>query len=89
MHLSLITAILGSAAVQSAVGAPTLVERAPFKVLVYVSTIQPVHRPLKLNCSRSGNDDGWAEANVRAFYKTLNAAGYNVSCLIQGITYLS
>lgn len=25
-----------------------------------------------------GNDDGWAEANVRAFYQTLNAAGYNV-----------
>ncbi|KAG8706420.1 hypothetical protein FRC09_002420 [Ceratobasidium sp. 395] len=25
-----------------------------------------------------GNDDGWAEANVRAFYQTLSAAGYNV-----------
>ncbi|QRV90009.1 hypothetical protein RhiJN_18027 [Ceratobasidium sp. AG-Ba] len=24
-----------------------------------------------------GNDDGWAEANVRAFYQTLSAAGYN------------
>jgi len=24
-----------------------------------------------------GNDDGWAEANVRAFYQTLTAAGYN------------
>ncbi|KAG9079873.1 hypothetical protein FRC06_007364, partial [Ceratobasidium sp. 370] len=24
-----------------------------------------------------GNDDGWAEANVRAFYQTLSAAGYD------------
>ncbi|QRV75318.1 hypothetical protein RhiJN_03333 [Ceratobasidium sp. AG-Ba] len=24
-----------------------------------------------------GNDDGWAEANVRAFYQTLSAAGYS------------
>ncbi|CAE6488511.1 unnamed protein product [Rhizoctonia solani] len=58
MHFSLIATLLGSAAVQSALGAPTVVERAPLKVLV-------------------GNDDGWAEANIRAFYQTLAAAGYN------------
>ncbi|KAB5596077.1 hypothetical protein CTheo_349 [Ceratobasidium theobromae] len=33
------------------------------------------HGPLKVLV---GNDDGWAEANVRAFYQTLNAAGYKV-----------
>ena len=25
-----------------------------------------------------GNDDGWAEANVRSFYSALKAAGYDV-----------
>ncbi|KAF8603722.1 sure-like protein [Ceratobasidium sp. AG-I] len=59
MHISLLTAALGSSfAVQSALGAPALTARAPFKVLV-------------------GNDDGWAEANIRAFYQTLTAAGYD------------
>ncbi|ELU40976.1 SurE domain-containing protein [Rhizoctonia solani AG-1 IA] len=58
MQLSLIATLLGSVAVQSALGAPAITERAQIKVLV-------------------GNDDGWAEANVRAFYQTLAAAGYN------------
>ncbi|KAF8674078.1 Survival protein SurE [Rhizoctonia solani] len=58
MQLSLIATLLGSVAVQSALGAPAITERAQLKVLV-------------------GNDDGWAEANVRAFYQTLAAAGYN------------
>ncbi|KAF8606448.1 sure-like protein [Ceratobasidium sp. AG-I] len=60
MYVSLLTAVLGSSvAVQSVFGAPTLLERAPLKVLI-------------------GNDDGWAEANVRAFYQTLSTSGYNV-----------
>ncbi|CUA68539.1 hypothetical protein RSOLAG22IIIB_03577 [Rhizoctonia solani] len=58
MQLSLIATLLASIAVQSALGAPTAVERASLNVLV-------------------GNDDGWAEANIRAFYQTLTAAGYN------------
>ncbi|KDN48658.1 hypothetical protein RSAG8_02645, partial [Rhizoctonia solani AG-8 WAC10335] len=58
MQLSLIATLLASVTVQSAFGAPTIVERDSLKVLV-------------------GNDDGWAEANIRAFHQTLAAAGYN------------
>jgi hypothetical protein len=29
-----------------------------------------------------GNDDGWATSNIRAFYNSLNQAGYNVSLSI-------
>jgi hypothetical protein len=29
-----------------------------------------------------GNDDGWAEGNVRAFYSTVKESGWNVSLLL-------
>ncbi|KAG8704812.1 hypothetical protein FRC08_002028, partial [Ceratobasidium sp. 394] len=57
MRISLLATILGSLALQSAVGES---------------------KPIRETNILIGNDDGWAEANVRAFYLTLKAGEYNV-----------